>query len=42
MTVDGLGNPLRFILTRGQEHDVTQAGRLIADYAGGYVVAEGI
>ena len=24
-SVDGLGNPLRFILTGGQQHDVTQA-----------------
>ena len=29
--VDGLGNPLRFRLTGGQEHDVTQAEALISD-----------
>ena len=40
VTVDSLGNPLRFILTGGQEHDVTQAKGLIADYAGGYVIAD--
>ena len=40
MTVDGLGNPLRFILTGGQEHDATQAERLIAGYAGEYVIAD--
>lgn len=40
MSVDGLGNPLRFILTGGQAHDVTQAEGLIAGYAGGYVIAD--
>ena len=30
--VDGLGNPLRFELTGGQRHDITQAETLIADY----------
>ena len=40
MTVDGLGNPLRFILTGGQEHDVAQAEGLIAGYGGGYVIAD--
>ena len=25
VSVDGLGNPLRFILTGGQQHDITQA-----------------
>ena len=33
VSVDGLGNPLRFILTGGQAHDVTQADELIAGYA---------
>lgn len=32
--VDGLGNPLRFILTAGQRNDITQAENLIED--GGY------
>ena len=30
VSVDGLGNPLRFILTGGQQHDITQAEELIA------------
>ena len=29
ITVDGLGNPLRFILTGGQENDITQAEVLL-------------
>lgn len=29
VTVDGLGNPLRFRLTAGQAHDITQAEALI-------------
>ena len=33
VSVDALGNPLRFILTGGQQHDITQADALIADYA---------
>lgn len=32
MNVDALGNPLRFRLTAGQRHDITQAEALIADY----------
>lgn len=32
MSVDGLGNPLRFLLTGGQRHDSTQAVALVADY----------
>ena len=40
MSVDGLGNPLRFILTGGQQHDITQAEELIADYAGEHVLAD--
>ena len=40
MSVDALGNPLRFILTGGQKHDITQAQGLIADYAGEYVIAD--
>ena len=38
-TVDSLGNPLRFILTGGQQHDITQAEELIA-YAGEHVLAD--
>ena len=40
MSVDGLGNPLRFTLTGGQEHDVTQANELIAGMDSGYVIAD--
>ena len=40
ITVDGLGNPLRFILTGGQENDITQAEALLAGYAGEYVIAD--
>ena len=35
--MDSLGNPLRFILTGGQQHDITQAEGLIDGYAGEYV-----
>ena len=38
--VDGLGNPLRFRLTAGQEHDVTQAEELIDGLNGEYVIAD--
>ena len=40
LSVDGLGNPLRFILTGGQQHDITQAEGLIAGYAGEHVLAD--
>ena len=40
VSVDGLGNPLRFILTGGQQHDSTQAEELIAGYAGEHVLAD--
>ena len=40
ITVDGLGNPLRFILTGGQENDITQAEALLSGYAGEYVIAD--
>ena len=30
--VDALGNPLRFLLTGGQRHDITQAEGLLADF----------
>lgn len=40
VAVDSLGNPLRFILTAGQRHDVTQAEALIADYKADYVLAD--
>ena len=40
MGVDGLGNPLRFRLTAGQEHDVTQAEALISGMESEYVIAD--
>ena len=40
ITVDGLGNPLRFILTGGQENDIVQAAALLSGYAGAYVIAD--
>ena len=40
IAVDGLGNPLRFILTGGQVGDVTQAEELIADVAGANLIAD--
>ena len=40
MSVDSLGNPLRFILTGGQKHDITEAEGLIDGYAGEYVLAD--
>ena len=40
MSVDSLGNPLRFILIGGQQHDITQAEGLIDGYAGEYVLAD--
>ena len=38
--VDGLGNPLKFILTPGQKHDVTQADALIKDIKNTMVLAD--
>ena len=32
VNVDASGNPLRFLLTAGQRHDITHADALIADY----------
>ena len=40
VSVDALGNPLRFRLTAGQSHDITQAQALIADYEYGHVIAD--
>lgn len=31
MSVDALGNPLRFRLTGGQRHDITQAAELVVE-----------
>ena len=40
IAVDGLGNPLRFILTAGQLHDSTQAEPLILGLPGEYLIAD--
>jgi transposase len=40
MSVDGLGNPLRLRLTRGERHDITQAIPLIDGYTCAYVLAD--
>jgi transposase len=39
-SVDALGNPLRFLLTGGQRHDITQADDLIADLDFERVIAD--
>lgn len=38
--VDALGNPLRFILTPGQRHDLSQGADLIDGYKAEFVVAD--
>jgi transposase len=38
--VDALGNPLRFVLTSGQTHDVTQAPELLKDRTTEFVIAD--
>jgi len=38
--VDALGNPLRFLLTGGQRHDVSQAVELLGDAHSTYVIAD--
>lgn len=38
--VDGLGNPLRFILTGGQRHDITQAEALVIELDFDYLIAD--
>ena len=40
ISVDALGNPLRFELTGGQRHDLTQGEQWIADYSSAYVIAD--
>jgi transposase len=40
ITVDGLGNPLRLMLTAGQRHDILQAADLIAGFAFDHVIAD--
>ncbi len=39
MSVNALGNPLRFILTDGEKHDITHATELIEGLEGEYVIA---
>ena len=38
--VDALGNPLRFVLTGGQCHDITQAETLVVGYEFDYLLAD--
>jgi len=40
MAVDALGNPLRWRLTGGQVHDITQAPALIAGFEANQVIAD--
>lgn len=40
ISVDELGNPLRFVLTVDQMHDSTQAERLIEHLPGAYLIAD--
>lgn len=40
MAVDGLGNPVRFILTGGERNDITQAQPLIHGLRARYVLAD--
>lgn len=40
VTVDGLGNPLRLLLTPGQRHDIIKAHDLIVDLDFDYVLAD--
>ena len=35
-----MGNPLRFRLTGGQNHDITQAAELVEGYQSEYVIAD--
>jgi len=38
--VDALGNPLRFILTQGQQADITQAEALVTGFKPGAVIGD--
>ena len=40
VSVDALGNPLRFRLTGGQHHDITQAEDLLTGLSSEYVLAD--
>lgn len=37
---DALGNPVKFLLTPGQTHDITQAQPLLKDLAADHVIAD--
>ncbi len=38
--MDALGNPVRFSITEGHRHDITEAASLLAPCAGGNVIAD--
>ena len=40
LLADALGRPLRFLLTAGQVHEITQAERLLEEADGGAVLAD--
>ena len=40
VSVDGLGNPLRFTLTPGQQHDITRAEALLSGCRSEYIIAD--
>jgi transposase len=40
INVDALGNPLSFVLTGGQSHDVTQASSLLSGWRSDFVIAD--
>jgi len=40
VSVDALGNPLRFTLTGGQRHDITQAQALIVGFEAEHVIGD--
>ena len=40
ITVDGLGNPLRFCLSAGQRHDITQAENLVTGFVFERLIAD--
>jgi len=40
VNVDALGNPMRFRLSAGHRHDITEAEALIPGYSSKYVIAD--
>ena len=40
VVVDGLGNPIRIVLTGGHRHDISQAEALLSDCMGDNVIAD--